>query len=417
MATFYYQAKRTPASTENGEIEAVSKDQAVQRLSRQGLTPVSVQPADKAGARPDLHARQTAAEAGHSTDQNPAQIRCRTKAVDQFTRQLATLIKANVPILQALSLIAEQPGRRPYHAMVQQLTDSVRQGSTLSDAMARFPLVFNNLYLSMVIAGERGGVLEESLLRLAEHRERQQETRRRIQAALAYPAFVVVVGLATVLTVLTAFLPRVVGLFKNMEQRLPVPTQILIGVTDFLHANWYWVLIAAGLLAAILFRHRPGSRKKMIFDYLTLHTPVINRLIRNAEIAKFARTLALLIRNGISVHESLRLATRTLDNEALKNQIEQVGDQIVSKGATLSGSLTRAGVFPRFALNMIRVGEESGDLEEALNEVAGAYDREVEQSVKLMMSLLEPILILLVGGIVAFIVFAMLLPIFDIGGF
>jgi len=415
MPTFIYQAKRTPTETVSGEMDAASPESAVHRLIDAGLSPVSVElkppptPHPSAGATA-LQARRAAAAEGVSR-------RLRSRDIDRFTRQLASLIKSNVPILRALSLIADQPGSPEMKEVVADLARQVSQGRQLSEALARYPRGFDPLYISLVIAGERGGALDEALLRLAEHREKELETRRRVQAALAYPAFVTVVGLGTVFAVLTLFLPRVIGLFENMKQELPLPTRALIGMTRFLRGNWYLIVLVLAVLVWVLSRHRPGSRLKALLDMAKLHIPLVRNLVAHAEIARFCRTLGLLIRNGISVHEGLTLATGTVDNAALQARIEQVGAEIVNKGATLSASLLRAGVFPVFAVNMIMVGEESGQLEGALLEVARVYDTEVEQALRVMLSLLEPVLILVIGGMVAFIVFAMLLPIFNIGGF
>ena len=214
---------------------------------------------------------------------------------------------------------------------------------------------------------------------------------------------------------LTFFLPKLIGLFENMKQALPMPTKILMGISDFMSNNWFWFIVALGFIIAIFGRVRPGSKKKFLFDMVKLHLPFMQKFIKNAEIAKFARTLGLLLKNGLPVYESLDLATSTLDNDALRERLGQAGKEIVNQGSTLSGSLKKINIFPNFAVNMIAVGEEGGKLEESLAEIANAYEREVEQAIKIMTSLLEPLLILTVGAVVGFIVFAMMLPIFNIG--
>lgn len=421
MPVYDYKAKRSPTETVEGQIHAVSEEEAVHKLSEQGLVPVHVE-AGQPGlqglspARPAARKRQEAREGASGAGLKDS-TRLKTSEVDKFTRQLATLVRTSVPILRALSLIADQPASDNTKAVIRDLSEQVSRGRPLSEAMRKYPRTFDNLYLSMVYAGESGGALDVTLGRLADHREKEQEMRRRIQAALAYPAFVVGAGAVTVFAVLTFFLPRVVDLFRNLQQELPWPTRVLIGTTDFMSAHWPWIVIAVVLLAAIVSRNRPGSKKKMLTDLFKLSVPGVKALILNSEIAKFARTLGMLISNGISIHKSLDLATGTIQNDVLRGKIEHVSDEIVSKGSTLSSSLSKTGVMPDFAVNMVIVGEESGELESALDEVANVYEREVEQAVKLMMALLEPVLILLVGGVVAFIVFAMLLPIFDIGGF
>ena len=412
MPKFVYQAKRSPTVIISGEIDARTEDDAVHQLSNMGLTPVHVE----AGERTLERARATVAARAVPQAGRGSKLQVRSRDIDAFTRQLSTLLKSNVPILRALSLIAGQSARREYNELVTRLADQVSRGDTLSDTMSRYPQAFNAVFLSLVTAGERGGALPVTLLRLADYREKELETRRRIQAALAYPTFVIAVGALTVLGVLTFFLPRVIDLFLSLDQELPRATRMLIGASEFMHGNWYWIVATVVLVCLLAARNRPGSRQKTVVDAFKLHVPVVRTLVRNAEIAKFARTLSLLVRNGISVHESIFLSTRTLNNEALKHRVEQVGTDIVNKGVTLSASLGQTGIFPAFAVNMIGVGEESGNLEDTLDDVAEVYEREVAQSVKLMLALLEPLLILIVGAIVAFVVFAMLLPIFDMGG-
>jgi type II secretory pathway component PulF len=266
----------------------------------------------------------------------------------------------------------------------------------------------------MIKAGEKSGTLDEVLYRLADYREKEDEIRRKIQASAAYPTLVIIVGIISVFIMLTFFLPKLMSIFTDMSQ-LPLPTRILKQVSDFMGANWIGVLLGFALLFALFFGAKPGSYKKQILDAVKINMPFVRKFVRNAEIARFARTLELLFKNGISVHESLQLSADTVDNEALKEQLKKAQEEIINKGQTLSASLKKIGIFPTFAVNMIAVGEEGGRLEESLAEIANVYDREVDQSIKIMTSLLEPVLILVVGGIVGFIVFAMLLPIFNIG--
>jgi len=194
-----------------------------------------------------------------------------------------------------------------------------------------------------------------------------------------------------------------------------LPTKMLIGLSNFMSANWIWFIVAFGFVFIIFGRVQPGGKKKFFLDMIKLHTPFVKQFIRDAEIAKFCRTLGMLLKNGLPVYDSLALATRTLDNAVLRKQLEKTSKEIVTQGATLSASLKKVKIFPNFAINMIAVGEEGGKLEESLDGVAEAYEKEVEQAIGIMTSLIEPLLILVIGGIVGGIVFAMLLPIFDIG--
>ncbi|MCK4881424.1 MAG: type II secretion system F family protein, partial [Candidatus Omnitrophica bacterium] len=309
----------------------------------------------------------------------------------------------------------QQTENHSLRIVVDDLKQQVKDGKTLSEGMRRYPKIFNNLFLSMVQSGEQGGVLDEVLYKIAEHREKEQQMRRKIQSALAYPMVMLVVGIGTVFVMLTFFMPKFIGIFEKMKRELPLPTKALINTSHFMSEHWMWFIFAFVFVFVLFGRSRPGGKKKFLFDLIKLHTPLIKQFIRDAEIAKFCRTLGMLLKNGLPVYESLTLATNTLDNEALRKQLEVTGKEIVNQGATLSASLGKVKIFPNFAINMIAVGEEGGKLEGALSGVAEAYEKEVEQSISVMTSLLEPLLILVIGGIVGFIVFAMLLPIFDIG--
>ena len=424
MAKFTYKAKKNPTIVIDGHVEADSEEQALHMIHEMGLSPLQVassdgqvvsEPAGRPNKRPRNQASRSMAATGRQAKRR-RHGRVRAADLNKFTRQLATLMKTNVPILRALALIGDQPGSRALSTVAAELAEDVRQGRPLSESMAQYPKIFDAMYLNMIKVGERGGVLGKTLENLAEHREKELETRRGLQAAIAYPAFVVLVAALSVFVVITLFLPRVVGIFRETEGGLPLPTEILIGISDFMSNNWYWFVIFILFIFALAGRNRRGSRQKMLIDFVTLHTPGLRGLVRNAEIARFARTLSLLTETGTSVHEALQLATETVTNDALRVKMAEAAERIVERGETLSASLSKINVFPKFAINMIAVGEEGGDLSLALEELSESYEREVAHSVRLVMALLEPAFILIVGAIVAFIVFALLLPFFSIGG-
>jgi len=431
MPTYTYKAKKGPSESVQGEIDAVSQDEAVVKLEKMGLIPVSV--ASKGAAtKDDLNSvsfprkRESKpwipASAGMTGESSTAPrselsffTRIRMQDIDTFTRQLSSLIRASVSVVGSLSLIAEQTQSKALKEVVIDLEHQVKEGKLLSEAMESHDTIFNNLYLSLVKAGERGGVLEETLKRLADHREKEDEVRRKIQAALAYPILMIVVGIGTIFVMLTYFLPKLAVLFENMRQTLPLPTRILMSVSNFTSANWYWILLAVITALAIFTRTKHGSKRKAFFDTVRLHTPFIKKFVMDTEIAKFTKTLGLLLKSGIPIHESLELATKTLDNEILRDKLKGVSYEIISQGSTLSGSLKKVDIFPPFATNMIAVGEEGGKLEGSLDEISLSYEKEVDQALKISTALIEPLLILVVGAVVGFIVFAMLLPIFNIG--
>ena len=415
MPVYAYKAKKGPVESVQGELEAASQDEAVSKLEGMGLTPVSV--IAKSGLTEPLSKPGFAlnAKPGFDSGTKGAFTRVRSRDIDTFTRQLASLIKASVPVVRSLDLISQQTENKALKKVVSGLEAQVRDGKLLSEAMETHKGLFNGLYIGMVKAGEKGGVLEVTLMRLAEYRERDEEIRRKIQAALAYPLLMIVVGIGTVFVMLTYFLPKLAGLFENMRQALPLPTKILIGISNFMSGNWYWILLGLGFAAVVLGRVKRGSKKKLLLDAASLRIPFLRKFVINTEITKFAKTLSLLLESGISIHESLDLATRTLENDVVRESLSRVSREIISEGSTLSASLKKVELFPPFALNMIAVGEEGGKLEGSLREVCVSYERELDQAMKIMTALLEPILILAIGAVVGFIVFAMLLPIFNIG--
>lgn len=405
MSTYIYKAKKGPQELTSGQIEALNEEDALDKVAALGLVAISV--TEKSGAK--------SAELSKTLSAHSIFERVTVQDVDIFTRQLASLIRASVPILRSLSLIAQQTENNALRKVVSDLETQIRDGKMLSESLAKYPHLFNNLYVNMVKSGEKGGALDEVLYNLALYREKEQEFRRKVQSALAYPILIILVGIATVFVMFTFFLPKLTVLFEGMKQALPLSTRILMRITEFMSGNWYLFIIALVFLGAIFGRVKQGTKKKMFLDFIELHIPIVKRFIRDAEVAKFARTLGLLIKNGISVCEAFEMATEVLDNEALKEKLNKARLQILNEGCALSVSLKRIDIFPKFAVNMISVGEEGGKLSESLKEIANAYELEVDHATKIMASLIEPLLILAVGAVVGFIVFAMLLPIFNIG--
>jgi type II secretory pathway component PulF len=397
MPRYVYKAKRGPDQTLEGQIEAVSREAAVASLDAMGYIPISVQEAREKGSIP-LRFRQLWRKAS-------------ARDVTVFTYQLASLTRAGVPILRALSTIAEQTESPALSSVIEDVRQKIQDGGMLSDSMSRHPAVFPEIYVSMIRSGESAGRLDAVLQRMAETREKEEEVRRRVQAALAYPALILVVGVGTVFVLLAFFLPRVAALFKDFRH-LPLPTRILIGISEFFSNHWPWMLILVLLGAAVLARLMSREKGRLLMDRVQLRLPLIGRFMLHAEIARFARTLAMLIEAGVSIEKALVLSEHTFHNHILRKEMEDVRVRTVRQGATLSSGLRKAAHMPALIANMTAVGEEAGRLEESLGEVAALYERDCDQQSRLMVSLLEPALILGIGGVVGFIVAAMLLPIF-----
>ena len=400
MPVYEYKAKQGPGKTVTGELRAETQDAALHGLDAMGLSPVWVREKAVAAQR-----KGVGLLLGYRIGQ---------RDVTLFTRQLASLTRSGVPILRALSTIAEQTDNLRLQRVVEGMGARIRDGNMLSDAMAMHPRLFSELFVNMVRAGESAGVLDTILTRLADAREQDEETRRKVQAALAYPLLVLAVGAGTIFVLLAFFLPRILDLFKDYRN-LPLPTRILIEISEFMSSYWYWILIAVLLIGAILNRLATLERGRLFFDRIKLHLPLVRHFIRDADIARFARTLALLIDAGIPIDRALSLCANTLRNAVFKGEIEAVRRDTVQQGMPFSVGLKRTKYFPVFVANMAGVGEEAGRLDESLAEIASFYERQFEQGSRLATALLEPILILVVGAIVGFIVAAMLLPVFQLG--
>ena len=399
MPKFIYKAKDGPSRTVEGEINAESKSAAVARLDTIGYSPIWIREQEPEAKKAKYYFGQQ---------------RITYRDVTVFTRQLASLIKSGVPILRALSTITEQTENAGFRKIVGEIEAGIRGGKMLSESMCRYPALFPELYVNMTRSGESGGVLDTVLLRLAEARERDEEIRRKVQSATAYPLLIVSVGVITVFVLLTFFLPRVVGLFKDFKD-LPLPTRMLMRTSDFFVNYWYWMIIIVIFVFVVIKRLTSHDKGRILLDHISLHIPIFNKFICQADIARFARTLSLLIESGIPINTGLSLSANVLRNTVLRNEIEKIRQNVIQQGQTLSVGLKKTRYFPVFVANMCAVGEEGGRLEESLNEVAVFFEREVDLQTRLVTSLLEPILVLVVGAVVGFIVAAMLLPIFKLG--
>ena len=399
MPRYRYKAKEGPDKTVERELVADSQAAAVARIESLGLIPVWVREAGR-GVR--------------TVAGRPSSRGISRGDVTIFTRQFASMVHAGVPILRALHSIHEQTENPRFQAVVAALENAIRDGAMLSEALRPYPLLFPELYVNMVASGEAGGVLDTMLYRLADAREQEDESRRRVQAAMAYPTLVAVTGVVTVLVLLIFFMPRVMALFDQYAN-LPLPTRMLLGTSGFLSAHWHWLAMGIGLVLVVFQRLAAMDRGRLLVDSLKLRLPLLGRFLRDVELARFARVFALLIDAGIPIDTVLQLSAKSVRNAVLRRELDGVRARTVQQGLALSDGLKASGFFPSFVGNMLAVGEETGRIDDALNEVAQFYEQSVQRQSRMAVSLLEPILLLVVGCVVGFIVFAMLMPIFEMG--
>jgi type IV pilus assembly protein PilC len=397
MTLFRYVAKKGPEEAVEGTVEAATREDAVDLISRKGLFPVTVEAASVGPER---------VAPGRSGG------RVRSRDITVFSRQLGSLLRAGVPLLNALNVISEQTDSPGLRGILSGISEEVREGASLSSAMAEHPKIFPSSYLAVVRAGESSGTLEESLSRIADHRRKQEEILARVRTALVYPAFMLVVGLATMLFMVVFVMPRLTEMFEGLGQKLPLPTRMVVAVGNGIRDYGIWVIpIAAAIL--LVWRRQPKAEGGLpILDRLKLRLPLLGGFLLKVELARFCRTLEVLVRSGIPVLEALRTAGSVIRNGILREDLRTACED-VERGAPLGRSLRRSGRFPVFMTSLLGVGEESGRLDEALAEVASSYERDTDEAVGTSTSLLEPAMILVIGSIVGFVVLAMLLPIFE----
>ena len=400
MPVYKYRAKKGPDEVFEGRLEAQSREEAIEKISQTGFLPIDVETENK---KPNLETEM----------RYRGRLRIKSREITVFSRQMASLLKAGVPILQAINIIQEQSDNPDLRSMLTDVYNSVKEGSTLSGVLSRYTRVFSGLYIAMVRSGENSGALPEVLLRIADYRSKEDEMMSRLRMAMAYPILMACVGLGTVIFMLTFVMPRLTGIFSSMGKDLPLPTQIIIALSQGLREWWIWII--AGIILIIVLGRLQANTKagKISYSLFSLHVPIFGNFVLKSELGRFCRTMEMLIKNGIPILNAIDTAVPVLENEIVKNKLSN-SHKDLEQGGSLGKSLKDANIFPLFMSNLIIVGEESGQLEGALAEIADSYERDTDEMMKVMSSLLEPLMILIMGLIVGFMVISMLLPIFQI---
>jgi general secretion pathway protein F len=328
------------------------------------------------------------------------------------TRQLSTLIGASIPLVDALSALYEQTDAPAMKKTIAQVRDSVNEGLSFGDALAQHKRVFPDLYVNMVRSGEASGALDVVLLRLAEFMEGQHRLRAKIGAAMVYPAVLLMISLVVLMYLLTAVVPKVVGMFESMKQTLPLPTRILIAISSFLSWTWWMIIIGIVLAAIFIVKWRKTDQGALKFDRFRLRFPVYGTIYKKVSVARFARTLGTLLSSGVPIIESLRIVKTVVQNKVMEIAIENSMTEIMD-GSSLAAPLKKSGVFPPILVHMVSVGEKSGSLEEMLMKAAESYEGDVETTVAGLTSVIEPLMIVIMGTLVGFVVLSILLPMLE----
>ena len=395
--TYTYKARDRNGKVVSGELQADSEALVIQRLREMAYVPI------------DVGKKSSGLQREFSF--SPGKVKLKDLAI--FSRQFATMVNSGLPILRALSILSEQTESAELAKVLTKVRVDVEQGSSLSAAMAKHPKAFNNLYVSMIRAGETGGVLDSVLLRLADQIEKDVELRARIKSAMTYPVVVLFMVMAIMSAMLLFVVPQFKGIYASLGGKLPLPTQILLTMSEFVTGYWWLVLIIA-VVGTILFkRWKKTESGQEVVDRAKLKAPVFGPLFRKTALARFASTLGTLLRSGVPILQALDIVAETVNNKVLSHAVNDV-QLSVREGESIAKPLSQHPVFPPMVVQMLAVGEETGAVDTMLEKVAEFYEQEVTAAVDSLTSLIEPLMIAVIGGMVGASVVALYMPMFNI---
>jgi len=394
MPTFTYSARpATGGDIRNGEIDLKTKEEVFAHLHRQKLIPVAV--------------REKPREFNLSLGSG-----IKTREIVIFTRQFATMINAGLPLVQSLEILAEQTENAAFQKIIRDVLYDVESGNTLADAMGKHPKAFSKLFVSMVSAGEAGGILDTILLRLAVFLEKADALTRKVKGAMIYPGVVLTVAVGAVVILLVFVIPTFQDMFAASGVPLPLPTQIVIGISGLLQAYWWAILMGAAAAFFAIRQIYKTDQGELLIDTLLLKFPILGDVQRKAAVARFTRTLGTLVSSGVAILDGLEITAKTAGNRVIQDAVMNSRASIAG-GDTISAPLRESKAFPPMVVQMINVGEQTGGLDEMLSKIADFYDDEVDAAVTALLSVLEPVMIVVLGVVVGGMIVAMYLPIFD----
>jgi general secretion pathway protein F len=409
MPVYAYRGLSEKGRNVGGIIDADSPKSARIKLRRSGIFPTDVsETRDQV-----VGSAKTPISSRFSFDLAGLFERITPQDLALMTRQLATLVGAGLPLVECLGALVEQVDSPKQKKILSQVRERVVEGGNLADAMKAHPAVFDDLFVSMVRAGEASGALDLVLIRLAEYTERSAALRAKVRSALTYPVFMGLASAAILFFLLSYVVPKVTRIFEETHAQLPTVTIVLLAISGFL-SNYWWLIVALAVMAVFAVRvsnRTPAGRLR--FDTMTLRVPYFGKVLKKVALARFARTLSTMLLGGIPLLQALDIVKHVVSNVVLSNAIED-GRNSIREGHSVADPLKKSGLFPPLLIHMIAVGEKSGELESMLARAADAYDSEVEASVSALSSVIEPILVIFMGAVVLFIVMAILLPIFEL---
>src|SRR6266404_7697650 len=394
MPMFEYTARSQTGQIQKGQMDVASKDDVSAYLRKNRLILVSVREAPK----------QIKFSLGGA--------RVKTRDIVIFTRQFATMINAGLPLVQSLNILAAQTENKTLAEVTRAVVYDVESGNTLADAFSKHPEAFSALYVNMVAAGEAGGILDTILLRLATFLEKNDALVRKVKGAMIYPGVIMSVAGAAIAILLIFVIPTFQTMFASASLELPLPTRVVIGMSNFLIGYWWAMLLLVGAAVFGIKSYYATPPGRLQIDALLLRTPVLGDVIRKSAVSRFTRTLGTLVSSGVSILEGLEITAKTAGNRVVQDAIMQSRSSIAG-GDTIASPLQKSKVFPPMVISMIAVGEQTGGLDEMLSKIADFYDEEVDVAVSALLSVMEPAMIVILGVIVGGMVIAMYLPIYD----
>jgi len=403
---FLYKAKKSLNEIVEGSLDKDSIEQVIEDLQSKGLVPVSIEPQETKSAPGSSAPAETAKKVNLRLQGGKWGL----KQLVIFTQKLYNLMNSRVELLNALRLLDKNCENPTEHALLEDIIKNIKDGMAFSACLSRYPQYFPQLYVHIVHTGESTGKLKDALTQLLDYLRRLEELKLKVRQALAYPIFMTIVGIGTICVMLTFVLPRLAGMFDDFNAQLPLPTLILLNASNFIKQYWLFILVFFVLLISAFKFRRQG--KESLFSRLKYHIPIAKDIIYKQSVANFSRSISLLLQSGVILLAALKDAALVIDNPIYVKQLEEVRKDI-AQGVSFSDSLAKFKIFPDFFVQMIRVGEEGGRLDQVLADMAESYDKEIDADLKIISSLIEPAIILVLGVVIGGMVIAMLLPIFN----
>ncbi len=391
MPTFRYVAKESTGKTVSGTLEYSDKSNLIEALRKKDLVIISINEVAKKRLGPSK--------------------KVKLEDIVIFSRQLATMVDSGIPLVQAMDILCEQIEEPNFKNVIATIRDDIEVGSSFSEALLKHPAVFSPLYINMVKAGESSGALDDILDRLASYLEKANTLQRKVKSSLIYPAVVIAMAFLITLVMLLKVIPTFKGIFGMLGGTLPLPTRVLILISDTLRDMFLYVVSVTGVALFLLRKYMQTPQGKAMFDRTILKLPVIGQLLRKVAVAKFTRTLATLVKSGVPILVSLEIVGKTSGNTVIEKALDDIRRSI-KEGENIANPLAKSGVFPPMVVRMISVGEQTGELEKMLGKIADFYDDQVDAAVSGLTSLIEPLIIAFLGIVIGGIVIAMFLPVF-----